>query len=392
MSKVIFVGGGSIGHIAPAVAVARALIGIKKEAEAVFVCSSRKDDSAFLEMEGFNFRQIEAPRIGLGFPLKFLRAYKTAKKILAEEKPDVIFSKGGYVSVPVCLAAKRMNIPIILHESDAVMGRANRIISKWASRVCLGFPIKRETRNQPSFVSGELRPAGEQRTTLTGTPLRPQITQGSSEEGKRIAGFSNSNKPVLLVIGGSQGSRALNEFVIKNIDKLVEKYNVIHITGYGKVGCGNSEKSKPGAPVLGCGRYFQTEFAGDELAHFYAAADIAISRAGANTIAELAANNIPAILVPLRGIAHNHQIANARVASALGNFEIVNQDKINKELVEKLKSIQTKNQTSNEQPAFVRQRRTTAGRRATSNLFSPAPALQIAKIICDCLAHSEKHH
>jgi UDP-N-acetylglucosamine--N-acetylmuramyl-(pentapeptide) pyrophosphoryl-undecaprenol N-acetylglucosamine transferase len=222
----------------------------------------------------------------------------------------MLLGKGGALSIPVCLAAKRRGIPIVLHESDAVVGRANRFLSHFAETVCLGFP------------SGEGRRVKEyrQRTVVTGNPVRPEITRGSREEGLRITGFSGK-RPVLLIVGGSQGAQALNEIVVQKLSELATLCDIVHIAGKGKT---------RGAPQQS---YFAIEFANEELPHLYALASLAISRAGAGSLSELAANGIPTILVPLRGVAHDHQGVNAERAQESGGCILIEQEGLPRALV-----------------------------------------------------------
>jgi len=351
MKKVLFVGGGSIGHIAPAVAVASALKEERNNIEMHFVCSTKEDDSVFLVNEGFeNVTQLDAPRTSLTFPWRFWRSYVQSKKILKRIQPSVVFSKGGYVSVPICLAAKRMNIPIILHDSDVVNGYANRLVARWAAHICTGFPSKPATSNQ-------------QPATFVGNPIRTTIAQGSADEGFRIAHLEGRSKPVLLIIGGSQGAQSLNEFVVNHIDELLNTFDVIHITGSGKKGV---TKDRDG--------YWQTDLVGPELSHLYAATDIAVSRAGANTIAELAANEIPTILIPLRGAAHDHQQKNAEVIEQAGGCVIVQQKNMEKNLITTLKQL---NDNSDRRKAL---------KQALGKMHKPDAARQIAQILSKYLA------
>ena len=286
----LFAGGGTLGHIIPAVAVAREWMKQHPDAAMHFVCSPR-GEAAFLDKEHLPHTVLDAPRLSWNFPWKFFLAYQKSRVLLQSLKPDLIFSKGGYVSVPVCLVAKRMKIPIILHESDAVMGRANRLIAKLATHVCLGFPAhKSQIANDKWQMS------------FTGNPLRPEITRGSREEGLRLTGFSGS-RPILLIMGGSQGAQAINEWTAAHLSELTSMCDVIHLTGSGKGPNGKLQMAN--------GKYFQLDFAHKELPDLYACSDIGISRAGAGSIAELAANGIASILIPLRGVAHDHQQANA---------------------------------------------------------------------------------
>jgi UDP-N-acetylglucosamine--N-acetylmuramyl-(pentapeptide) pyrophosphoryl-undecaprenol N-acetylglucosamine transferase len=275
-----------------------------------------------------------------------LRAVRRAGEILRTVRPDIVFSKGGYVSVPVCLAARRRRIPIVLHESDAVSGYANRFVGLWADRVCLGFPS--ESTKDP-------------RCTITGNPVRAAMTQGSREEGLRLTGFSGE-RPVLLVLGGSQGAHALNEAIAEHFHALAAQWDVIHITGRGKSRAG-----------LEGPHSWNREFVMGELPHLYAIADLALSRAGAGVVAELAANGIPAILVPLRGVGHDHQQRNALAAAATGGCRVLQQEDLPREL-----------------PALLRSLAGDAGARkrmgaAIRKLHHPDASRQIVKIIAGLL-------
>jgi UDP-N-acetylglucosamine--N-acetylmuramyl-(pentapeptide) pyrophosphoryl-undecaprenol N-acetylglucosamine transferase len=218
----------------------------------------------------------------------------------------------------VCFAAKKLGIPIILHESDAVMGRANQLIAKMASQICLGFPTnyKLQTTNYQ----------------LTGNPLRPEITRGSREEGLRITGFSGT-RPILLVMGGSQGAQAINEWTTRNLKELITMCDVIHLYGSGKDS--SLQPARPNGSAAGratC-NYFPLPFANKELAHLYACTNIAISRAGAGSIAELLGNGIPTILIPISGLAHDHQLKNALSLQERKVALLVTQNDMDKELM-----------------------------------------------------------
>ncbi len=303
--KILLVGGGSIGHVAPAVAVWRALKRAKPDAELKMICSEEQSDAEFLKKEGIPFTAIRGRRFSPLRPDIFLGSFFRARRIIKEFSPDVVFSKGGALSVPVCLAAKIRGIPIVLHESDAVMGKANRLIARWAKTVCRGFP-------------------GE--GVFTGNPVRPVVTAGNKEEGLRITGFSGT-KPVLLVMGGSQGARAINDVIAAHIDALLQIVDVIHLTGPGKGGI----KARPG--------YFSLPFAYGELPHLYAISDLALSRSGAGGISELAACGIPSLLVPLRGLAQDHQLHNAVTAEKSGGAKMLDQETLGKTLLPALTTL-----------------------------------------------------
>ncbi|MDD5041135.1 MAG: UDP-N-acetylglucosamine--N-acetylmuramyl-(pentapeptide) pyrophosphoryl-undecaprenol N-acetylglucosamine transferase [Candidatus Peribacteraceae bacterium] len=303
--SVLFIGGGSIGHIAPGIAVARALLALKPDIGVHFIVSTRPEDVPFVEQAGFPVSTIDAPRLSWRFPFAFVRAVHAARRLLQETNPTVIFSKGGYVSVPVCLAARRMRIPIILHESDAVSGWANRLVGRWASVICTGF-------------AGSVK---NPKAICTGIPIREDMTAGSRQRGLAITGLSRI-RPVLLVVGGSQGALELNRAIARHLPELLEHCEIIHLTGRGKETVAGHF---PG--------YWQCPFAVDEYPHLFAAADLALSRAGATTLMELAAVGLPAILVPLEGVAHDHQRRNAEIAVQSGGCILLEQGRLPASLV-----------------------------------------------------------
>ncbi len=291
MTNVLLVGGTSAGHLAPMVAVAEALEAAEPGIRLSFVCSDKPSDAAFLTLEKRSCFPLPLPRRNLLMPVTFVRAFLKSFAILSHEKPDVVFSKGSAVSVPLCYAARMKGIPIVLHESDAVMGRASRQVARVATETLLGAAI--------------------------GNPIRARVTAGKKEEGLRITGFSGA-KPVLLVMGGSQGARVINDCVTANLDAILATCDVIHLTGAGK----NTIANKPG--------YYATEFGSDVLPHLYAIATLAVSRAGAGSIAELAACGIPAILVPIKGLAGDHQVKNAEAAEKTGACVVLPQSDLDR--------------------------------------------------------------
>ncbi len=305
--RILLVGGGSIGHVAPAVAVWRALERRDPDGARHLVCSEEPGDAAFLTREQIPFTSIRGRRFSPLRPDVFVASLLAARRLIKEFRPDAIFSKGGALSVPVCLAARIAGVPIVLHESDAVSGKANRLVGKWAKTVCTGFPSA-----GPSI--------------FTGNPVRPEVTTGKREDGLRITGFSGT-RPVLLVMGGSQGAASINGIVAAHLPELIAIADVIHLTGKGKPG---------GAPQTG---YWSAEFAYEDLPHLYALATLALSRSGAGGISELAACGIPALLVPLRGLAQDHQLANALAAEKSGGCVALDQETLDERLIPAVRSL-----------------------------------------------------
>jgi UDP-N-acetylglucosamine--N-acetylmuramyl-(pentapeptide) pyrophosphoryl-undecaprenol N-acetylglucosamine transferase len=325
MPIILFAGGGTLGHIIPAVAVVRALEERHPNVTVHFLCSPR-GESAFLKKEGIPYTIVDAPRMGWNLPWKFWKAYAKAKRLLHAQNPVVVFSKGGYVSVPICLAARHLQIPIVLHESDSVVGRANSLLAHWADIVCMGFPM---SGKRPSPTAAWRATAHSQ---FTGNPVRSAIMQGSYEEGLRLTGFSG-DRPVLLVMGGSQGAQSLNEWVTANLTTLISLCDIIHLTGPGKRKSAGGQQPTDDKQTSRRAHYFALSFAHEILPHLYALTDLAVSRAGAGSIAELAANGIPTILIPLAGVAHDHQKRNAGLLSERGSAVVVTQNTLDKELL-----------------------------------------------------------
>ncbi len=345
--RVLFVGGGSIGHIAPSVAVARALRELKPDVSIHFVCSDRGSDALYIEKKGFSFSRLPAPRLSMRFPWQFFSAAKIAREFLRELRPSVIFSKGGYVSLPVCFAARGTGIPVILHESDAVQGYANRLAEHWSAHVCLGLRPERPLRRKEVF---------------TGNPIDPEATRGSRTQGFSLTGLS-PDRPILLVLGGSQGAQALNEAVTRHLSALLSLCQVVHLTGKGKEAHAGA---RPG--------YWSTPFVIEELPHLYAIANLALSRAGAGAIAELSANGIPAILVPLRHVAHDHQVLNAKRAASSGGCLLLEQEALPQELPNVIEQLVNNQEKLKEM------------RSAIGTLSSPDATRQIAELLAQYLA------
>ena len=310
MLKILFVGGGSIGHIAPCIAVWEAVKERKKDVAAHFVCSDRSADIAYLQKNHVAFSTIPLVRRSWRVPFTCIKAYRKAKRILQTVQPSVIFSKGSSVSVPVCFAGRRLGIPIVMHESDAVPGFASRFTARFAKVVLTGFP---GTGLRTAYVSGN--------------PVRASILRGNRSRGLKRSGLSG-DRPILLVLGGSQGSRALNEAILGVLDALLEHCDIIHITGKGKESAG---VSRPG--------YFQMPFAEEGLEDFYACAAVALSRSGAGILSELFAWGIPTLVVPLEGVAQNHQYANAKFFAERGACVLLDQRDLEQSFLPEIRKI-----------------------------------------------------
>ena len=241
-------------------------------------------------------------------PFKVMKGYLQASKLLKQLKPDIVFSKGGFVSVPVVLAAKHRHIPCIIHESDMTPGLANKLAIPSATKVCCNFP---ETLNY--------LPNGK--AVLTGSPIRQELFQGNKERGLSFCGFT-SDKPVILVIGGSLGAVAVNNAVRESLDELLKHFQIIHLCGKGKVE--PSLQQKQG--------YVQFEYIKKELSDLFACTDLMISRAGANAICEILSLRKPNILIPLSAAAsRGDQILNARSFEKQGYSFVIEEESLTRE-------------------------------------------------------------
>jgi UDP-N-acetylglucosamine--N-acetylmuramyl-(pentapeptide) pyrophosphoryl-undecaprenol N-acetylglucosamine transferase len=240
--------------------------------------------------------------------------------------PDAVFSKGGYAGAPVVFAAWLYRIPIIIHESDITPGLANQFAARLAQKVAVSFP------GASNFFSPE-------KVVITGSPIREELTKGNKEEALKFFGFQG-NKKIILIMGGSQGAKAINEAILHIIGRLVRKYDIIHQTGSADYENVVQEAGKIGIKAGHSSGYYPCSFLKEEIAHALAAADLVISRAGANAISEIAANGKPSIIIPIKSSANNHQELNAYALSELGAAIVLNQDNLGENiLLEKIEEV-----------------------------------------------------
>ncbi len=292
--KIVLTGGGTAGHVTPNLALLPALK--EKGYEISYIGSYEGIEKQLISDAGIPYRGIATGKFRRYFdlknftdPFRVIKGFAEAKKALKEIQPDVVFSKGGFVSVPVVRAAASLKIPCIIHESDMTPGLANKLCFPVAKKVCCNFP---ET---VSLLPSE-------KAVLTGSPIRAELLEGDKEKGLAFCGF-HPGKPVILVIGGSLGAAAINKAVREALPLLLDDFEVVHLCGKGKLD--ESLVNKFG--------YKQFEYITEELKDLFAAADIVISRAGANSICELLALKKPNILIPLPASAsRGDQILNAK--------------------------------------------------------------------------------
>lgn len=313
MKKIILTGGGTAGHVTPNLALLPALQ--KAGYEVRYIGSYQGMERKLIEQAGIPYDGISSGKLRRYFdwknfsdPFRVLKGCSEARKLLKKYKPDVIFSKGGFVAVPVVLAAKHYKIPVIIHESDMTPGLANKICIPSAAKICCNFP---ET----------LKYLPADKAVLTGSPIREELLKGDRTSGLSYAHLS-SDKPVLLVIGGSLGSVAVNKAVRAILPRLLNHYQVIHICGKG-----NLEES-----LIGTEGYVQYEYVDAPLKHLFAAADLVISRAGANSICELLALRKPNLLIPLSASAsRGDQILNANSFEKQGFSKVLEEESLSED-------------------------------------------------------------
>lgn len=317
MKKIVLTGGGTAGHVTPNIALIPELQ--KQGYEVHYIGSHEGIEKELISDLNIPYYGISSGKLrryidlkNLSDPFKVIKGLHQARRLLKKIKPDVVFSKGGFVSVPVVVGAKTRKIPCIIHESDMTPGLANKICIPCSNRVCTNFP---ET----------LKHLPSEKAVLTGSPIREELFHGSREKGLSFCGF-DSNKPVILIIGGSLGSVAVNNAVRNILPELLQKYQIIHLCG----------KDKLEPSLEGTKGYVQFEYIQEELSDLMAAADIMISRAGANAICEILALRKPNILIPLSAQAsRGDQILNAASFEKAGYSIVIQEEEVtNQNLLE----------------------------------------------------------
>lgn len=313
MKRIILTGGGTAGHVTPNIALIPFLRELGYDIQ--YIGSHNGIEKELIEPFGIPYHAISTGKLrrylsvqNLTDPFRVLKGISEARKLIRDLEPDVIFSKGGFVSVPVVLAGKNNKVPVIIHESDMTPGLANKLSIPSATKVCCNFP---ETL--------EHLPADK--AVLTGSPIRQELLTGNKEAALTLCGFT-ADKPVILVIGGSLGAVAVNKAVREALPQLLESFQIVHLCGKGKV-----DKSFEGTTG-----YKQFEYLKEELRDVFAMTDIVISRAGANAICELLALRKPNILIPLSANAsRGDQILNARSFERQGFSIVLEEEEVTKD-------------------------------------------------------------
>lgn len=313
--RIVLTGGGSAGHVTPNLALVPRLRSLGYEVH--YIGGDGIEKTLVENMGDIPFYVISTGKLRRYFsmknftdPFRILKGIHQSKKLMKEIAPSVVFSKGGFVSVPVIRAAASRHIPVVLHESDATLGLANRISLKKCSVICTSFEATAKALGDKGVY--------------TGSPLRDELFAGSRRRGAAFLGFDES-KPTMMVMGGSLGCAALNDAIKEAMDDLLAVFQIVHIRGKGNLDA--SLQGKPG--------YRQFEYIYDQLPDVFALSDIALSRAGANAIFEFIRAELPAVLVPLpgSGTSRGDQVANAKYFGRRGCFEVIEQERLTPQLL-----------------------------------------------------------
>jgi len=312
MKKIILTGGGTAGHVTPNLALLPYLQADGFEIH--YIGSKDGLEKELVEEAGIPYHGISAGKLRRYMDLKnitdvfrVIRGFGNAFSIIRRLKPDIIFSKGGFVTVPVLAAARMLRVKCVAHESDLTPGLANRLSQPFTNKICVSFP---ET----------LAHLPERKAVLTGSPIRKELLQGDRKKGLSICEWADKGKPVILVTGGSQGAAAINNAIRDILPKLLNRFRVVHLCGKGNL----SNETLPG--------YAEFEYVKEGLADLYTLADVVVSRAGANTLFELLAIRKPNLLIPLPlESSRGDQILNAESFALQGFSKLLPEGKITDE-------------------------------------------------------------
>lgn len=302
MKRILFCGGGSAGHVTPNLAVMNEL----KYGFELCYMGTGGIERELVTQAGYPFFEVDCPKLIRSFtpknftiPFALRRALKEARTVLERECPDVVFSKGGYASYPAVWAAHKLNIPVYTHESDLSPGLCTKLIAKKCDAVFTSFP-----------ETASLFPNGK----YVGSPMKRELFRGDRQRARHKY-LLEEGKPVLLVLGGGSGSRALNDAIRGNLKKLLKHWQILHLCGKG-----NAIESPPKG-------YIQREFEGD-MASAYAACDCVLCRAGSNTVFETLALKKPALFVPLEKSSRGDQLQNALYFEKRGLCRILRESEL----------------------------------------------------------------
>ena len=307
LKRIVLTGGGTAGHVTPHMAILPHLL--NEGYDVHYIGTENGIEHQMMALPGVTYHAVKSGKLRRYFdwqnfidPFRVIHGAFQSARLMGKLKPDVCFSKGGFVSVPVVVGAWLHGVPVVCHESDLTPGLANKICSKFARRVATTFP--------------ECAKALGEKGVCTGTPMRPELFSGTREKGLKLTGFSG-NKPILLMMGGSIGAQKVNEALRAALPRLLETMDVLHLTGKGNLD--ESLNTLPG--------YKQFEFLSDDLPDALACADLVLSRAGSNAICEFQALKKPMLLVPYpKGASRGGQILNAESFRQRGLCHVLAQE------------------------------------------------------------------
>ncbi|MEF3305541.1 undecaprenyldiphospho-muramoylpentapeptide beta-N-acetylglucosaminyltransferase [Paenibacillus sp. GYB003] len=310
LKSIVFTGGGSAGHVTPNLAL---IAKLKERGWRVdYIGSTDGIEKSIIEGAGIRYHPISSGKLRRYFdpknfkdPFKVMKGVVDAYRIIRKLKPNAVFSKGGFVSVPVVVAGWMNRVPVIIHESDMTPGLANKLSLPFASRICVTFP---ETMRHLSRGKAE----------CTGLPIREEMLRGSAVKGRHLCEF-HTQKPVLFIMGGSLGSKAINDAVRGGLDRLLQRFQIVHICGKGHIA----------SELAGVRGYRQFEFVTAELPDLLAMADVVVSRSGSTSIFEFLSLRKPMLLVPLtKNASRGDQILNAESFRSQGFGEVLEEERM----------------------------------------------------------------
>lgn len=323
--RVVLTGGGTGGHIYPALAVAEEILRHEPQAKFLYIGTSKGLESKLVPKQGLPFEEIDISGIQRKLTLenvrtawKFIRSVSRSKEILRKWKPDVVIGTGGYVCGPVVFAASRLGIPTVIHEQNVVPGLTNVFLSRFVDRIAVSF-------------EDSLAHFPKQKTVYTGNPRATQVQHGNPEAGRKLVGVAQ-DKPIVLVVGGSRGARAINEATLQLVPymKKHQEYHFVYVTGdvhYEKIASQIAEQGSLSANVTLLPFVHQ-------MPDLLAATHLIVNRAGASFLAEITSLGIPAVLIPSPYVTNNHQEKNARGLERVGAAVVLLEKDLNGETLQ----------------------------------------------------------
>ncbi|NOU76124.1 undecaprenyldiphospho-muramoylpentapeptide beta-N-acetylglucosaminyltransferase [Paenibacillus sp. LMG 31458] len=328
MKTIVFTGGGSAGHVTPNIALMHKLAQLGWEIK--YIGSATGIEKDIIEREGVPFYSISSGKLRRYFDLKnFKDPFRVMKgvyesyRLLRRLKPAIVFSKGGFVSVPVVLGSRMNKIPVIIHESDITPGLANKISIPFATKVCVTFPES-------------LQHVQRDKVELTGLPIREHILSGKASRAYQLCDF-HSQKPVILVMGGSLGSQVINQAVRGNLGRLLAQFQIVHLCGKGNIA----------SELANTRGYKQFEYLNEELPDILAMTELVISRAGATSIYEFLVMEKPMLLIPLSlQASRGDQILNAESFQKAGYADVLQEEALTADtLAERVEALHANRET-----------------------------------------------